>query len=470
MLWAALLLPQLAIDAALHGGRDADSAFVLIDGPLQRRHVVAASNVAGAAGIRPGQALAAAQALLPTLHNAPIDHAAMHSLRMGVASIGYAVSEQVNLREPDAVLVEIGASLRCFGGWPRIARILRTRLHALGVTHQLGVAVTPLAAVLAATKNDGCIVDADALKTMLHDLPLHHARLQAAQVTALESMGLRRLGELLALPRAGLARRFGTSLLDHLDRLCARKADPLENWQPPARFCAGMEFDAELHATSAILFPLRRHLEQLAAFLACRDGGVQRFEIHLLHARGETTRLHIGCSLPERDAQRLFELARLKLDRTQLSAPITGLRVVATRLPPFVPLRGDLFERQASALSQWQTLVDRLQARLGDAALSTPIEQADHRPEKAWTDAAGAVPAHIDCGPRPLWLLPRPIPLRDHAPRVLSGPERIESGWWDGDQAGRDYYVLQTSLGQRAWAFRPAGGTDGPWLLHGWFA
>lgn len=470
MLWAALLLPQLALDAVTRDGHDPAEALVLIDGPLQRRHVHAASAAAQAAGIRPGHSLAAAQALLPGLHSAPVDHAAMHTLRNSIASIGYAVSEQVSLREPDAVLVEIGASLRCFGGWPRIARILRTRLRTLGVTHRLGVAVTPLAAVLAAADRDGHIVDTDALKTMLRDLPLHNARLQATQVTALESMGLRRLGEVLALPRAGLARRFGTSLLDHLDRLCGRKADPLETWQPPARFCAALEFDAELHTTTAILFPLRRHLEQLAAFLACRDGGVQQFEIHLLHQRQPATRAGIGSSLPERDPQRLFELARLKLDRLQLASPITGLRVVATRLPPFVPLRGDLFERQATALSQWQTLVDRLQARLGDAVLSTPIEQADHRPEKAWTAAADARLGHIDCGPRPLWLLPRPIPLRDRAAQIVSGPERIESGWWDGDQAGRDYYVLQTSLGQRAWAFRPAGGMDGPWLLHGWFA
>lgn len=470
MLWAALLLPQLALDAVTRDGHDPAEALVLIDGPLQRRHVHAASAAAQAAGIRPGHSLAAAQALLPGLHSAPVDHAAMHTLRNSIASIGYAVSEQVSLREPDAVLVEIGASLRCFGGWPRIARILRTRLRTLGVTHRLGVAVTPLAAVLAAADRDGHIVDTDALKTMLRDLPLHNARLQATQVTALESMGLRRLGEVLALPRAGLARRFGTSLLDHLDRLCGRKADPLETWQPPARFCAALEFDAELHTTTAILFPLRRQLEQLAAFLACRDGGVQQFEIHLLHQRQPATRAGIGSSLPERDPQRLFELARLKLDRLQLASPITGLRVVATRLPPFVPLRGDLFERQATALSQWQTLVDRLRARLGDAVLSTPIEQADHRPEKAWTAAADARLGHIDCGPRPLWLLPRPIPLRDRAAQIVSGPERIESGWWDGDQAGRDYYVLQTSLGQRAWAFRPAGGMDGPWLLHGWFA
>jgi protein ImuB len=162
MLWAALLLPQLALDAVTRDGHDPAEALVLIDGPLQRRHVHAASAAAQAAGIRPGHSLAAAQALLPGLHSAPVDHAAMHTLRNSIASIGYAVSEQVSLREPDAVLVEIGASLRCFGGWPRIARILRARLRTLGVTHRLGVAVTPLAAVLAAADRDGHIVDTDA--------------------------------------------------------------------------------------------------------------------------------------------------------------------------------------------------------------------------------------------------------------------------------------------------------------------
>ena len=71
--------------------------------------------------------------------------------------------------------------------------------------------------------------------------------------------------------------------------------------------------------------------------------------------------------------------------------------------------------------------------------------------------------------PRPAWLLPRPIPLRDAAPQVLAGPERIESGWWDGGDVRRDYYVVRTSTGQRAWVFCPAG-QAGPFLLHGWFA
>jgi protein ImuB len=53
--------------------------------------------------------------------------------------------------------------------------------------------------------------------------------------------------------------------------------------------------------------------------------------------------------------------------------------------------------------------------------------------------------------------------------RILAGPERIESGWWDGADMRRDYYVIETASHQRAWAFRPAG-DDGPFMLQGWFA
>ena len=95
----------------------------------------------------------------------------------------------------------------------------------------------------------------------------------------------------------------------------------------------------------------------------------------------------------------------------------------------------------------------------------------DHRPERSWQ-----MDAHPDDGakaptqklPRPGWLLTSPIPLRDHHLRILAGPERIESGWWEAD-VRRDYYVVETSLGQRAWAYRPVGEL-GEFMLHGWFA
>jgi len=71
---------------------------------------------------------------------------------------------------------------------------------------------------------------------------------------------------------------------------------------------------------------------------------------------------------------------------------------------------------------------------------------------------------------RPGWLLPRPRPLLDPHLRIVSGPERIESGWWDEGDIRRDYYVIETGQGQRGWAYTSADGRGGPWMLHGWFS
>ncbi|MGH8171995.1 MAG: DNA polymerase Y family protein, partial [Rhodanobacteraceae bacterium] len=128
---------------------------------------------------------------------------------------------------------------------------------------------------------------------------------------------------------------------------------------------------------------------------------------------------------------------------------------------------------------------------LGDEALRGLRCVADHRPARAWRFASAlempVQPAAkrtrnvaprkrsaeptlvIHTGLRPFWLLAKPIVLRVAPARILAGPERIESGWWDDRDKRRDYYIIETAQGQRAWAFVPAGSMD-QWTLHGWFA
>ena len=53
--------------------------------------------------------------------------------------------------------------------------------------------------------------------------------------------------------------------------------------------------------------------------------------------------------------------------------------------------------------------------------------------------------------------------------RSSPGPERIESGWWDGDDVTRDYFVALNADGARFWVFRERSGASG-WFLHGIFA
>lgn len=180
------------------------------------------------------------------------------------------------------------------------------------------------------------------------------------------------------------------------------------------------------------------------------------------------TVIAIGLLSAERDARVLFEIARSRLDQIRLPAATRALRLVADDLPSFVPAGRDLFDTRPEHAIPWEQLRERLRARLGDDAVHGIGLHPDHRPERA-TGRDMPRQSPPDLPQRPGWLLERPIPLRDRRFEILSGPERIKSGWCDEGDARRDYYVIRTSQGQRAWVFC-APGDDGPFLLHGWFA
>lgn len=480
MLWAALLLPRLGLDAL---ARDASvrverlQNLALISRDQARPLIVDAMPAVRAAGVHRGQTLAAAQALFPSLKTAPHDPAREQKLRELLAGWAYGYSSQVSLREADAVLIEIGGSIKLFGPWPRLEARWRAELGELGISHRLAVAPTALAALALARTQDGTLVANPAtLRQALDALPIAQAGLDALAVEALRGMGLSRLREVRALPRAGLIRRFGAAFADHLDRLCGAAPDPLPLYRPPDRFHARMEFDHEIESSETLRFPLRRLIGDLCAFLTSRDGGVQRLELVLEHDPLQfkglaPTRLAIGLQSPSRDARSVLDLCVLRLQASPVPAPVRALNVVAAQLPPFVPLARDLFDEPRGAQLDWPQLADRLRSRLGADAVYALATHDDPRPERAWrkrVSAAAAAPVRR-LGPRPSWLLRRPLPLRGEPARILAGPERIESGWWDGGDLRRDYYVIETREGQRAWAFRGID-DEAPWLLHGWFA
>jgi protein ImuB len=485
MLWACLLLPRLALDAIQRRFQH-EAAFALITGPAQRRVLLDANAAARAAGLYPGQALLAAQALLPdvaTLEHDPREDAALRAL---LAAWAYRYSSLVCLQDGDAILLEVEHSLGLFGPWPKLERRLREDLRELGIEHRIAMAPTPLGAcVLAAVQDGMALADATQLQHVLARAPIASARIAPAQAAAMAAMGLHKLRQLFELPRAGLARRFGEGLLAHLDKLRGLAPDPREFYRPPDRFERRIEFGYEVSHHPALLFPLRRLVNDLSCYLAGRDGGVQRFSLMLEHEdmavieghaprterKPPDTEVVVGLLAPERDPARLFELARAKLEQASMPAPVRALRLCARELPPFVPAGRDLFDARPVQALPWEALRERLRARLGEDALYQLAGHADPRPEQAVRRSALLVrePAPLSLPPRPTWLLPRPMPLRDHHLRVLAGPERIESGWWDGFDVRRDYYVVETSQGQRAWAFLPAGETQG-WMLHGWFA
>lgn len=471
MLWACILLPQLALDAVLRRCPDPDAPLALVTGPAQLRSLHAVNASAAAAGLRPGLRLAAAQALVPGFAMIDHDPAREAAAQQFLASWAYRHSSLVSTAWPGAIVLEAQASFRLFGPWPQFERRLREELAVLGFHHRIALAPTPRAArVLAALRDGFALTRADAMAHALDPVPVRRAALPDAAGQRLHRMGIRTLGTLRGLPPATLKRRFGAALLDHLQRLYGEADDPLPWYAPPDRFDVRIEMGYEVESHMALLFPLRRMIGDLCTALSIRDGGVQRFELQLEHEQGYTT-VEVGLLAPERDAALLFEVARSRLERVEIDRPVVAVRLFAAALPPFVPASRDLFDQRLQQGTSWPQLRERLRGRLGDDAVYRLAPAGDPRPERAWRKLQGDA-ATVDAAPprppRPGWLLPQPQPLPDTRPEIVHGPERLESGWWDGDDVRRDYYVVRTAQGQQAWAFTPAGVREG-WRLHGWF-
>lgn len=471
MLWACIYLPDLGLDCVLRRHPTPDEAIALIGGPTQRRELVAVNKAAGAQGLKKGQRLVAAQAICPKFAAIAQDPSDELRWQQFLAAWAYRFSSQVFADWPGAIVLEVGGSFSIMGQWPVLQARLRHELTELGFRHSIALAPTPLGARVLAGVQDGLgVLDLEQLANTLARVPVRRACLPGGCGDRLREMGVRHLRQAFVLPRAGLRRRFGNDLLHVLDRMRGDAPDLLAFYAPPDQFDMRIELTYEVEHHQALLFPVRRMTADLAAYLAGRDGGVQQFVLHLEHEDLPATQVEVGLLSAERDAGMLFDLTKGCLERTSIPKAIVALRLVARDLPPFVPEGRDLFDERPANAVPWEHLRERLRARLGPDAVYQINVGDDPRPEHAWQRGAPRrVSEELDRPTRPTWLLRRPIPLHDPQIQIVEGPERLETGWWDGADARRDYYIVKTSLGQHAWAFAPVN-EQGNWMLHGWFA
>jgi len=485
MLWLALSFPALPLDVFARAWSDADATqrFVVASGGRVPQ-VVAANAAARTAGIRRGLAISAALALAPDIVLRDRDSIAEAGALAQLATWALNFTPQVSLAVPAALVAEVGGSARLFGGLSQLVARLADGVRAQGYAVSTGLAPTPTAALLLArARCDILVREPGELAKALHALPLALADVDPAALATLATAGVTTIGAALALPRDALARRCGSALVATLDRALARIPDPRMPFVPPPRFERRLELPAPVADVEALSFAQNRLVHELAAWLGARGLGALRLELtlaheHYLKRRGvQPTIVPFRLGAPARAPAHLCSVLRERLARVALPAPVEALTLTSEETAPLAGrnlglLPGD--EADAAVVP----LVDRLRARLGDDAVTLVAPHAEHRPELALRDhaqpqrRASALPD----APRPLWLLAEPQPLGhllEHAPWVLKdGPERIESGWWDGRDLKRDYFVASTPAGETAWIYRDHryGIDDGEWFLHGLFA
>lgn len=468
-LWTGIVCPQHALQALTRVLPDVDPAHPLVVyEPLRGRdRVIEASRAARELGVRPGQPLADALVIAPMLEALARNRQAERQLFETVALAAFDFSHQVAITG-DGVILETGRSRRLHNGLERLLEALRARLGALGIAVRLGHAPVPAAACLLA-RHGKSATDLDALRARLRRWPLDKLMLADAELEKLAGLGLERLDEVLDLPRFEFRRRLGDGLARHLDRLLGIEATPLAYWAPPERFRLKLELPVPSGRIEALLFALNRMLAELETWLRVRDRALTGLEVELRPENGHAPiRLHAALSQPGFRRDRLLEILRLKLEPVRLTEAIETLVLGAESTAEHRPPQADLWTG-ANTADAWPALLDRLAARIGIDNLRGITPCPDHRPEKAWRwTEPGVTVTPTACPPRPAWLLPEPRPCRVERLRLLDGPERIESGWWDGDDCRRDYWTAHDRHGNRLWVFREYKPRRG-WFVHGLF-
>jgi protein ImuB len=488
MLWLCIHLPHLSLEVFSRG--DATGIPLVVaereKGSQARMRIIDTGSGAREAGIGPGMPLGAAYALMPDLKVKERDKASERASLERLASWAGQFTPVVSLSPPRGLLLEVAGSLTLFNGVKALTDRAREGLSRLGYRAVLSLAPTPRAAELFASSGlEVLISDPHELRERLAALPLSSLDLPPNDLEALHGMGLRCLDDCLRQPRGGLARRFGKALLEELDRAMGNRPDPRHRFNPPSRFETRLELPAEVSNTEALLFAIRRCLLELSGYLKSKGSGVRELRLELFH-RGEGLRprvspLTLNLVTPSRNTRHLLILFRERLDRHTPPAPVLGLGLSADRIEPLRPRNLQLFEATLQPERDWAHLIERLKAHLGNHAVQRLRLVAEHRPERASIscdvgekDVPGSTPRF---GPRPLWLVPEPVSLRESGKKpvlkgaltLLSGPERIESGWWDGEDVARDYFVATDPHGTRLWIFREREGAK-RWFLHGIFA
>lgn len=433
---------------------------------IASRSVLVHNAAAQALGVRSGMPLSAAWAIAPSLHTLPRNLRAERGALEGVAAWLGRFTPRVSLEEPFQVAAEIAGSLRLFGGLERLEQALRSGLDALGFEVRLASAPTARAALWRSAGGG----------VALEDLRVEVTGAGPDRLHLLRSLGIGTLGELMQLPRDGVARRLGHELLDVLEQALGKVPEPRAWFVPPERFAARLELPAQVTETEGLLFAARRLLAQLEGVLAARHSGIRAFTLSLRHSDRRLTRVTLPLAHASRDAIHWTVLLRERLARIELAAPVAAISLQAGDFEPLHATTAGLFRDTSDLGEDWARLLERLTARLGENSVLGLAIRSEHRPELASQPISAALPsgcrsaalaAQQETGPRPLWLLETPRRLGEDEFVLLAGPERIESGWWDGDEVRRDYFIARTLEASLVWIFRER---EGGWFLHGIFA
>ena len=237
--------------------------------------LVALDATAERMGLRPGLPLADARAMIPGLEAVDADEAADAALLAALADWAERYTPLVALDPPDGLMLDITGSAHLFGGETALIADLAARLEAQGFAAHAAIADTPGAASAAARFGGPAVVPPGGARDMLAPLPLAALRLDIETVSALDRVGLKRIGQILEAPRGPLAGRFGADLMRRLDQALGREEEAIGPRRPVPALIAERRFAEPIVSEDDIAATLASLAAALAASLEARGHGAR---------------------------------------------------------------------------------------------------------------------------------------------------------------------------------------------------
>jgi protein ImuB len=488
------------------GAPDDERALLLVaQGSAQARGAQAVAHCcdrARAGGVRVGMPAGEARALFaPEEVRALDDDPAQAAADLErLARWAWRFAPVVAVDPPDGLLVDVTGCERVSRGERNLVRSVMRDVGRLGIASRVAIAPTfGCARALARfAPHRGSIVATGEQRAALAALPVAALGVGFDIVDALAEVGVERLGQVMDLPRAGLASRFGDEVLLRLDRALGQAIETIEPVRLAARFVAMREFDGAATQIEAIEQTARALLDEVCAQLERRERGARRLDLELLRLDASPVRMQVTLGRPSRDAKRLWSLLGRRLEGVHLGFGVERVALGATRTGPIaheqrgIPGVGggrDLDGERALA----ETL-DAMANRLGAQRVARIEAVESHLPERAFRSRPvledGPRPrARIAQAARPTAMLDRPAPAevmcltpdgpvvslrwRAGAGRIVAseGPERIGDEWWRRPGAGsgagptRDYFRVCDEAGRWWWLLREV--ETGKWFVCG---
>lgn len=408
---------------------------------------------------------------------------------------------------PDGIWIDVEGCAHLFDGEIPLLKDIIRRVMASGTACQVAVADTAGCAHAVARfvpSGRPNVIEPGATRRAISILPVSALRIEHGVADELRRMGFERIEQLIAAPRAPLAKRFGRQLHRRLDQALGQIPEPLEPIFPVEIPRVRRGLVEPIGTADAFTQVIGDLSADIMAVMTKAGTGARRLDLHFHRVDGHIQAVRVGTATPTRDPQHMAKLLCQKIETVDPGLGVEAMTLVASMTQPMGAAQVGSVLTSDRPGPDLAAIVDTLANRFGARSLYRTQPRESTMPERETRSVpALSTPGGIgwaDDLPRPARMIVPPEPVEvmamvpDHPPAMFiwrgrrhrvaqaDGPERLHGEWWreagheaDMPYAVRDYFQVETSTGGRYWLFRLGDGerpSTGPmkWFIHGAFA